>query len=69
MQDQSSDFTPIREKRIATEFAQIERREDLKQFKISDYTTDLGMIVHVSIQKIGWFNFSFAIGPSAINYG
>ena len=50
MQDQTSDFTPIRDKRIATEFAQIERREDLKQFKISDYTTDLGMIVHVSIE-------------------
>jgi hypothetical protein len=52
MQEQSSDFTPIREKRIATEFAQIERREDLKQFRISDYTTDLGMIVQVSIQNI-----------------
>jgi hypothetical protein len=41
----------------------------LKQFRISDYTTDLGMIVQVSIQNIVWFNFSFEIGPSAINYG
>ena len=49
MQDQSSDFTPIRDKRIATEFTQIERREDLKQFKITDYTTDLGLIVHVQV--------------------
>jgi hypothetical protein len=49
MQNQSSaDFSSIRDKRIATEFAQIERRDDLKQFKITDYKTDLGTIVHVS---------------------
>jgi len=33
----SQDFSVIRDKRIPTEFAMIERREDLKNFVIEKY--------------------------------
>ena len=44
----SQEFAGIRDKRIPTEFALIERREDLKKFVINRYHNPLGLVVNVS---------------------
>ena len=38
----------VRAKRLPTEFALIDRREDLKNFKIQKYENRLGLTINVS---------------------
>lgn len=39
----------MRAKRIPTEFQLIERREDLKNFKIQKYDSRLGLVINVQV--------------------
>ena len=43
------DYSGVRAKRIPTEFALIKRREDLKEYKMQEYTDRLGLVLNVSI--------------------
>lgn len=45
----TEEFSAIREKRLPTEFAMIERREDLKNFAIERYQSSLGLVIHIQI--------------------
>lgn len=48
-EEMSQDFSAIRDKRIPTEFAMVERREDLKNFVIERYQNKLGLVINVQI--------------------